>query len=100
MLPCSNLTAPHEAPAMPPNLLLRWLLLPACALLLHAPAAAADAKPRRLNIISIVTDDQGRWGVGAYGNRECRTPHMDRLAQGGALFLNAFVPTPVCSPSR
>ncbi|MDA2937594.1 sulfatase-like hydrolase/transferase [Acidobacteria bacterium AH-259-A15] len=52
------------------------------------------------NIISIVTDDQARWGLGAYGNQEIITPNMDRLAREGAIFLNAFVPTPVCSPSR
>jgi uncharacterized sulfatase len=60
------------------------------------PATAAE----RYNLIAIVTDDQARWGVGAYGNREVWTPHMDRLAREGAKFLNAFVPTPVCSPSR
>ena len=54
----------------------------------------------RYNLISIVTDDQARWSVGAYGNREARTPNMDRLAREGAKFLNAFVATPVCSPSR
>jgi uncharacterized sulfatase len=68
------------------------------ALLAPAPAAAADAK--RLNLLVVVTDDQARWAVGAYGNKECKTPHMDRLAREGARFLNAFVPTPVCSPSR
>ncbi|MFQ5930011.1 MAG: sulfatase, partial [Acidobacteriota bacterium] len=52
------------------------------------------------NIISIVTDDQARWALGAYGNQEIITPNMDRLAREGAIFLNAFVPTPVCSPSR
>jgi uncharacterized sulfatase len=56
--------------------------------------------PDRLNIISIVTDDQAHWSIGAYGNRESRTPHMDRLAREGALFRNAFTATPVCSPSR
>src|SRR2546428_77328 len=60
----------------------------------------AQARASRLNIISIVTDDQARWSVGAYGNRESRTPHMDRLAREGARFTNAFVVTPVCSPSR
>src|SRR5262245_36082515 len=65
-----------------------------------ATAQAGQPKPKRLNIISIVTDDQGRWAVGAYGNREVKTPHMDRLAREGAKFLNAFVATPVCSPSR
>ena len=55
---------------------------------------------RRFNLISIVTDDQGLWSIGAYGNRESRTPNIDRLAREGARFLNAFVTTPVCSPSR
>ncbi len=54
----------------------------------------------RLNIVSIVTDDQASWSVGAYGNRDARTPVMDRLAREGVLFRNAFVATPVCSPSR
>ena len=44
------------------------------------PASAAE----RLNIISIVTDDQARWGLGCYGNDEVRTPNMDRLAREGA----------------
>jgi uncharacterized sulfatase len=61
---------------------------------------STTTEPERLNIISIVTDDQARWGVGAYGNREVRTPNMDRLSREGARFINAFVPTPVCSPSR
>jgi uncharacterized sulfatase len=58
------------------------------------------SEPERYNLISIVTDDQARWALGAYGNREVITPNMDRLSQTGARFLNAFCPTPVCSPSR
>ena len=54
----------------------------------------------QVNLISIVTDDQAQWAVGAYGNRDILTPNMDRLAEEGALFRNAFVATPVCSPSR
>jgi len=64
-------------------------------------ASSADAAGRQpLNLISIVTDDQADWSIGAYGNREARTPNMDRLAREGARFLNAFTCTPVCSPSR
>ena len=59
-------------------------------------ARAAD----RPNLIAICTDDQARWAMGAYGNSEIQTPHMDRIAAEGALFLNAFGNTPVCSPSR
>jgi uncharacterized sulfatase len=64
------------------------------ALLLSCLAAT---KP---NLIVIVTDDQARWSVGAYGNKDSITPNMDRLAREGAQFMNAFVNTPVCSSSR
>lgn len=64
------------------------------------PALTQADPPKKWNIISIVTDDQGRWGVGAYGNKEVKTPNMDRIAREGALFVNAYTPTPVCSPSR
>lgn len=55
--------------------------------------------PHRPNILLIYTDDQARWSVGAYGNRECVTPNMDRLAREGMLFTQAYT-KPVCSPSR
>ena len=57
----------------------------------------AKEKP---NVIFVLTDDQGIWASGCYGNPEIRTPNMDRLAAEGMLFKNFFVATPVCSPSR
>ena len=39
-------------------------------------------------------------GHGLYGNADIKTPNLDRLAQRGAIFKNAFTITPVCSPSR
>ena len=70
-----------------------------------APGYGADSDAgsnavRRPNIVFVMTDDQARWAVGAYGNPEVKTPNLDRLARDGALFLNAFTATPVCSPSR
>ena len=56
--------------------------------------------PERTNIVFILTDDQGVWAAGCYGNPEIRTPNLDRLAAEGMLFQNFFVATPVCSPSR
>src|SRR5215216_3418101 len=57
-------------------------------------ALATDA-PRRPNVITIMTDDQAAWTLGCYGNKECPTPNMDRLAREGARFANAFTVTPV-----
>lgn len=71
-------------------------LIPCLALFLGGALPAAD----RPSLIAIVADDQGRWAMGAYGNREIHTPHMDSIARDGALFTNAFTATPVCSPSR
>ncbi len=62
-------------------------------------AAFAQAAPAA-NLVAIVTDDQGRWAMGAYGNHEARTPNMDRIARQGIQFTNAIACSPVCSPSR
>jgi uncharacterized sulfatase len=58
------------------------------------------AMSTRPNIVFLCTDDQAQWAMGAYGNREIKTPNLDRLARRGAIFRNAFTVTPVCSPSR
>jgi len=52
------------------------------------------------NVVVILTDDQGWWAAGCYGNPEIVTPHIDRLAAEGVRCENFFVATPVCSPSR
>jgi hypothetical protein len=38
--------------------------------------------------------------MGCAGHLFVRTPHLDRLAEEGILFSNAFVTTSLCSPSR
>jgi choline-sulfatase len=59
-----------------------------------------DRPATRLNILFILADDLGCWGLGAYGNREIRTPHIDRLAREGLLCREFFCVSPVCSPAR
>jgi len=54
----------------------------------------------RPNVVFMLTDDQGVWAAGCYGNPEIRTPNLDRIAASGMRFENFFVATPVCSPSR
>lgn len=68
---------------------------------LGAPLAARAGEPgRRPNIVFILADDV-RWDdLGCAGHPFARTPHIDRIAAEGAQFSNAFVTTPICSPSR
>jgi N-acetylglucosamine-6-sulfatase len=59
---------------------------------------AEDAQ--RPNIVFVLIDDL-RWDeLGCTGHPFARTPHIDRVANEGARFRNAFCTTPLCSPSR
>ena len=57
-------------------------------------------KQNNPNIVFILTDDQGYWSLGCYGNHEIHTPNLDRLAERGTRFENFFCVSPVCSPAR
>lgn len=52
------------------------------------------------NLILFLSDDHAAWACGCYGNEEVHTPNLDYLANNGVQMLNAFTPTPVCSPAR
>lgn len=58
------------------------------------------AKQKYPNILFILSDDQGAWAMGCYGNREIHTPNLDRLAEEGVRFEHFFCASPVCSPAR
>jgi len=55
---------------------------------------------RPLNFLIVMADQLNGFSVGAYGNPVVRTPHMDRLAESGVLFENAYCNSPLCAPSR
>jgi N-acetylgalactosamine-6-sulfatase len=66
---------------------------------LNASAAAGQNK-RKPNFIFIFADDLGWGDLGCYGNREIKTPNLDRMAKKGSLFTQFYVAGSVCSPSR
>jgi len=59
-----------------------------------------QVKPRKPNILLIITDQQHADMMSCAGNAHLKTPAMDRLAQEGIRFTNAYVTNPVCVPSR
>ena len=65
-----------------------------------AVTGSAVAEPRRPNILFIFTDDHAQHAISAYGSVVNHTPHLDRLAAGGARFANSFVTNSICTPSR
>lgn len=52
------------------------------------------------NILLIMSDEHGPMFSGCYGHPIVKTPHMDRLAERGVLFENAYCNSPLCLPSR
>ena len=52
------------------------------------------------NILCFVTDQHRADHLGCYGNRQIRTPNIDRLAGEGVTFTQSYVANPVCMPNR
>lgn len=59
--------------------------------------ASSQQKP---NIIFILCDDMGYGDLGCYGQKYISTPNIDRMAQEGMRFTQAYAGSPVSAPSR
>ncbi len=60
---------------------------------------ALAAKDSRPNILLIVSEDNGQ-EISCYGDKNVKTPNIDKLASQGMMFNNGYVSQAVCSPSR
>lgn len=61
----------------------------------------ADADgPRKPNFVIVIADDMTYHDVGCWGNKDVRTPNIDRLAGQGMRLVNMFTPAPMCAPCR
>jgi len=64
------------------------------------PDTAAVPAPERPNVVFVCSDQHSHRYTG-YGGHPCvETPAMDRLADRGVVFENAYCASPVCTPSR
>src|SRR5580693_1014655 len=71
---------------------------------LALPAFAAKTKKKteaiRPGILLILVDELPAFILGAYGNRQVRTPNLDTLAQMGMRFTNHFACAPATVAGR
>jgi choline-sulfatase len=70
------------------------------ALILVTPLSAWAQQSRRPNVVLISADDHAAYVVGAYGNKQVRTPWLDKLAAQGMRCDQAYCNSPVCTASR
>ena len=57
-------------------------------------------KEKTPNVVLIMADDLGWKDLHCYGNEKLDTPNIDRLAEQGLLFTDAYSASPVCTPTR
>jgi N-sulfoglucosamine sulfohydrolase len=53
-----------------------------------------------VNFVFFIADDISWDDLGCYGHPTLKTPNIDRLAEGGLRFTNAYLTISSCSPSR
>jgi N-sulfoglucosamine sulfohydrolase len=63
-------------------------------------ALVSSLAAKQPNILVFLTDDQSQLDCSAYGEKNIRTPNMQRLADTGMTFERAYVASPSCAPSR
>ena len=71
------------------------VLISTALTVVHQVVQAAD-KP---NVLILFTDDQGTLDAGCYGATDLQTPNIDKLAETGVMFTQAYAHA-VCCPSR
>lgn len=55
---------------------------------------------KKMNVLVLMGDDHATHAYGAYGSSQAKTPNLDRLAESGIRFDNAFCNSPVCTATR
>jgi len=62
-------------------------------------ASDINTDKNRLNVIILLTDDQGWGDFGCYTDGKVKTPHIDKLSEK-SFRLNQFYVSPLCAPTR
>jgi len=55
---------------------------------------------KQKNIVIFICDQMRRHALGAYGNQECQTPHLNALSENGVRLDRAYSTYPICVPFR
>jgi arylsulfatase A-like enzyme len=78
----------------------RSLIVAAILIVPAAMFAAVSVPAPKPNVIFILADDLGYGEIGCYGEKQIKTPNLDRLASEGMRFTQAYAGSTVCAPSR
>jgi iduronate 2-sulfatase len=71
-----------------------------CLFIFSLSIYAEPVKPGKYNVLFIISDDLSSRALACYGNSQCKTPNIDKLAEQGTRFTNTYCQYPVCGASR
>lgn len=81
----------------------QFLQLPAAGLFSATPSPQiirGRYRPRKWNVLLIMTDQHRPQSMGVHGDKVARTPALDEFAKTAVDFRRAYCADPVCVPSR
>ena len=61
---------------------------------------AAKKKVEKPNLVFIFSDQQSFDMLGSYGNKQIKTPNLDKFSEQGLRFTHCFSNSPICTPYR
>ena len=79
---------------------MRSSLPAACLAAVDLVACSGPQRTDYMNVVILMTDDQGYGDVRCYGNAKVQTPHLDRLASEGIRFTDFYCGAAASTPSR
>ena len=90
--------SPRQRPTLGPlGVLVAFLVVSSACSAPQDDTAATDPLP---NVVWILADDLGYGDLGSYGQERIQTPYLDRMAEEGMRFTDAYAGFTVCAPSR
>ncbi len=76
------------------------ITIPSLLLVAGATTVSGASNKEKPNIIYILADDMGYGDLGCYGQKEIKTPAIDKMASEGITFTRHYAGSPVSAPSR
>jgi arylsulfatase A-like enzyme len=67
---------------------------------MRALAAGDSLEGSRPNIMWVTSEDNSHHWIGCYGNKDAKTPNIDKLAADGIRYKYAYANAPVCAVAR
>ena len=77
-----------------------WMKFPCFSIFCLPLVTFFTAGKDKLNVLFIISDDLTSTALSCYGNKVCKTPNIDSLAERGTRFTQAYCQGTYCGPSR